>query len=109
MLDHKIAFLKEQSFREARGAADVKDVLEKLKVFKNFPSWWQAPCIIFDGSFSLIPLGESSDKDQRVLFAEDQPVQETIGKLPDSPECHAQVLEILYHFTSLWADKYNSV
>ena len=32
VLDHKIAFLKEQSFREARGAADVKDVLEKLKV-----------------------------------------------------------------------------
>jgi len=32
VLDHKIAFLKEQSFREARGAADVKDVVEKLKV-----------------------------------------------------------------------------
>ena len=36
VLDHKIAFLKEQSFREARGAADVKDVLEKLKVRRIF-------------------------------------------------------------------------
>ena len=36
VLDHKIAFLKEQSFREARGAADVKDVLEKLKVKGGF-------------------------------------------------------------------------
>ena len=36
VLDHKIAFLKEQSFREARGAADVKDVLEKLKVRRAF-------------------------------------------------------------------------
>ena len=38
VLDHKIAFLKEQSFREARGAADVKDVLEKLKVEGTFIS-----------------------------------------------------------------------
>jgi len=32
ILDHKIEFLKEQSFREARAAQDVKDVLEKLKI-----------------------------------------------------------------------------
>jgi len=32
VLDHKIEFLKEQSFREARAAQDVKDVLEKLKI-----------------------------------------------------------------------------
>lgn len=32
VLDHKIAFLKEQSFREARATVDVKDVLEKLKI-----------------------------------------------------------------------------
>ena len=31
VLDHKIEFLKEQSFREARAAQDVKDVLDKLK------------------------------------------------------------------------------
>ena len=44
MLDHKIAFLKEQSFREARGAADVKDVLEKLKVRRAFvyPAWYRS-------------------------------------------------------------------
>ena len=44
MLDHKIAFLKEQSFREARGAADVKDVLEKLKVRRAFiyPVWYKS-------------------------------------------------------------------
>ena len=32
VLDHKIEFLKEQSFREARAAQDVKDVLDKLKI-----------------------------------------------------------------------------
>ena len=32
ILDHKIEFLKEQSFQEARAAQDVKDVLEKLKI-----------------------------------------------------------------------------
>ena len=32
ILDHKIEFLKEQSFKEARAAQDVKDVLEKLKI-----------------------------------------------------------------------------
>lgn len=32
VLDHKIAFIKEQGFREARAAVDVRDVLEKLKV-----------------------------------------------------------------------------
>ena len=32
ILDHKIEFLKEQSFKEARAATDVKDVLEKLKI-----------------------------------------------------------------------------
>ena len=98
MLDHKIAFLKEQSFREARGAADVKDVLEKLKVkgafiypaSRSFPIWqWVT---IFNRSMSLTPLGESSDKDQRVLSAEDKPVQEAIGQLPDPTECHAQVI-----------------
>ena len=32
ILDHKIEFLKEQSFNEARAVQDVKDVLEKLKI-----------------------------------------------------------------------------
>ena len=32
VLDHKIEFLKEQSFCEARAAQDVKDVLDKLKI-----------------------------------------------------------------------------
>ena len=32
ILDHKIEFLKEQSFKEARAVQDVKDVLEKLKI-----------------------------------------------------------------------------
>lgn len=32
ILDHKIEFLKEQSFNEARASHDVKDVLEKLKI-----------------------------------------------------------------------------
>ena len=40
---------------------------------------------------SLTSQGESSDKDQRVLSAEDQPVQETFGQLPDPTECYAQV------------------
>lgn len=31
ILDHKIAFVKEQSFKEARSCQDVKDILEKLK------------------------------------------------------------------------------
>ena len=31
-ITRKIEFLKEQSFREARAAQDVKDVLEKLKI-----------------------------------------------------------------------------
>ena len=35
--------------------------------------------------------GESGDKDQRVLSAEDKPVQETFGQLPNSAECYAQV------------------
>ena len=30
-LDHKINFLKEQSFRDAKSATDVKDIVEKLK------------------------------------------------------------------------------
>jgi len=32
ILNHKIAFLNEQSFREARSCMDVKDVIEKLKI-----------------------------------------------------------------------------
>merc|ERR1719427_1960019 len=32
ILNHKIVFLNEQSFREARAAQDVKDVTEKLKI-----------------------------------------------------------------------------
>ena len=32
ILDHKISFLKEQSFHEARSCSDVKDVVEKLKI-----------------------------------------------------------------------------
>ncbi|KFM74812.1 Vacuolar protein sorting-associated protein 52-like protein, partial [Stegodyphus mimosarum] len=32
ILDHKIAFVKEQSFKDARCCQDVKDVLEKLKI-----------------------------------------------------------------------------
>jgi len=32
ILDHKIAFLKEQSFRETRAASDVRDILDKLKI-----------------------------------------------------------------------------
>lgn len=40
ILDHKIAFVKEQSFKDAKCCQDVKDVLEKLKIkvinmFKN--------------------------------------------------------------------------
>lgn len=31
-LDHKIAFVKEQSFKDAHCVQDVKDVLEKLKI-----------------------------------------------------------------------------
>ena len=31
-LNHKINFVKEQSFRDARACLDVKDILEKLKV-----------------------------------------------------------------------------
>lgn len=32
ILDHKIAFVKEQSFKDAKCCQDVKDVLEKLKI-----------------------------------------------------------------------------
>ena len=32
ILNHKIAFLNEQSFRDAKSCADVKDVIEKLKI-----------------------------------------------------------------------------
>ena len=32
ILNHKIAFLNEQSFREAKSCVDVKDVIEKLKI-----------------------------------------------------------------------------
>lgn len=32
ILDHKIAFVKEQSFKDAHCVQDVKDVLEKLKI-----------------------------------------------------------------------------
>ena len=32
VLDHKISFLKEQSFQEARSCQDVKDVVDKLKI-----------------------------------------------------------------------------
>lgn len=31
-LNHKINFVKEQSFRDARSCLDVKDILEKLKI-----------------------------------------------------------------------------
>lgn len=31
-LNHKINFVKEQSFRDARACLDVKDILEKLKI-----------------------------------------------------------------------------
>lgn len=31
-LNHKINFVKEQSFRDARACVDVKDILEKLKI-----------------------------------------------------------------------------
>ena len=30
-LNHKIAFVREQAFRDARSCADVKDILNKLK------------------------------------------------------------------------------
>jgi hypothetical protein len=32
VLNHKIAFLNEQSFRDARSVADVRDVIDKLKI-----------------------------------------------------------------------------
>ena len=32
ILNHKIAFLNEQSFRDAKSCVDVKDVIEKLKI-----------------------------------------------------------------------------
>ena len=31
-LNHKINFVKEQSFKEAKSCTDVKDILEKLKI-----------------------------------------------------------------------------
>ena len=31
-LNHKINFVKEQSFRDARSCLDVKDILDKLKI-----------------------------------------------------------------------------
>lgn len=31
-LNHKIKFVKEQAFRDARACGDVKDILERLKV-----------------------------------------------------------------------------
>ena len=31
-LNHKISFVKEQSFKDARSCLDVKDVLDKLKI-----------------------------------------------------------------------------
>ena len=36
-LNHKINFVKEQSFRDARACHDVKDILEKLKI--------KVPCV----------------------------------------------------------------
>ncbi|GIX72511.1 vacuolar protein sorting-associated protein 52 homolog [Caerostris extrusa] len=36
ILDHKIAFVKEQSFKDAKCCQDVKDVLEKLKTKATF-------------------------------------------------------------------------
>ena len=31
-LNHKINFVKEQSFRDAKSCLDVRDILEKLKI-----------------------------------------------------------------------------
>ena len=35
--------------------------------------------------------GESSDQDQGVLSLEDKSIQEATGKLPNPPECNAEV------------------
>jgi len=35
-LNHKINFVKEQSFQDARSCLDVRDTLEKLKIKVNF-------------------------------------------------------------------------
>jgi len=35
-LNHKINFVKEQSFKDARSCLDVKDVLDKLKIKVSF-------------------------------------------------------------------------
>lgn len=37
-LNHKINFVKEQSFKDARSCHDVKDILEKLKIKASFQS-----------------------------------------------------------------------
>lgn len=39
-LNHKINFVKEQSFKDARSCHDVKDILEKLKIKASFQSYY---------------------------------------------------------------------
>ena len=34
-LNHKINFVKEQSFKDAKSCSDVKDILDKLKIKVN--------------------------------------------------------------------------
>ena len=46
-LNHKINFVKEQSFKEAKSCQDVRDILEKLKY--KVDKFWQ---------FSIISVGQ---------------------------------------------------
>ena len=68
---------------EGEGSTHVSCLKKLSKLVTGYQLWW------FN---ELDPQGESSDKDQRVLSAEDKPVQEAIGQLPDPTECHAQVI-----------------
>jgi len=45
-LNHKINFVKEQSFREAKSCQDVKDILEKLKIKVGLTSDIDADCVV---------------------------------------------------------------
>ena len=42
-LNHKINFVKEQSFKDAKSCSDVRDVLEKLKIKVGFEMWGRVP------------------------------------------------------------------
>ena len=42
-LNHKINFVKEQSFKDAKSCSDVRDVLEKLKIKVSFEMWGRVP------------------------------------------------------------------